>query len=211
MFEMENLDKRKFTIHFINRSVLQHKFSKAHRIQCLRNYSNAWMELDWSRKITFVAVETRWEVIGRQNRKQFMFLDCTGTFLLLPVSQEGWWIKGEEFMKKHLDSNSGETWFPPGVCEAAQLRAQHELPSLLYPSCTTEGDISFFSLEVCALHDLIWLFFFSPVNCFSRWEDQIHNDKLYRRNCVEMCELVDTTASKSCQPAIKTDMWYLVL
>lgn len=53
-------------------------------------------------------------------------------------------------MKKHLHPNSGETWFAPGVCEATQLRAQHELPGLLYPSCTTEGDMSFFSVEACA-------------------------------------------------------------
>lgn len=79
-----------------------------------------------------------------------MFLDGTGTFLLLPMSQEGCWVKGEEFMKKHLHPNSGETWFAPGVCEATQLRAQHELPGLLYPSCTTEGDMSFFSVEACA-------------------------------------------------------------
>lgn len=33
MLEMENLDKRKFTTHFINRSIQQRKFSKVHRIQ----------------------------------------------------------------------------------------------------------------------------------------------------------------------------------
>lgn len=114
MLEMENLDKRKFTTHFINRSIQQHKFSKVHRIQGLRNYSNSWLELDWTRKIKFVAVETRWEIRGSQKRKEFMFLDCTGTFLLLPISQEGWWVKGEEFMRKHLDPNPGKTGFAPG-------------------------------------------------------------------------------------------------
>ena len=194
------------------------KFSIAHGIRSLRNDSSSWMELDWSRKIKPLPVETRWEVVGRWSRKAVHVTRLYQHTLAYVCSCESCL-----YLRKVAGLQEKSLWrsIQRGlVC--SRVTWGFVTPSNFELRMTPQVDVTLsvqwkrtflFLLWRCMhFNSALWFddSWFSPVNSFARWEDKIHEDNLYWRNCVEMCKLVGATIStiiytvtKSCQPAIE--------